>query len=185
MKARVPDILDALERRGTRRARDSMLRYGIIAPKAFGVPMATLQQMAKGIGRDHELAAALWETGWYEARMLASLVDEPDRVTATLIERAAADDRNFVKKGVSWALRSIGRRNATLNAASISLAARLVESPDAAARWIGRGALKELTSPAVQTRLAKRQARPRNDDTPPRPKRPNSSKRGIGLRPGM
>jgi len=40
--------------------------------KAFGVPVNVLQKYAKQLGRNHELAAALWETGWYEARMLAS-----------------------------------------------------------------------------------------------------------------
>ena len=45
-----------------------------------------------------------------------------------LIERAAADDRNFVKKGVSWALRAVGRRNPELNAAAVTLARRLAAS---------------------------------------------------------
>ena len=62
-----------------------------------------------------------------------------------LIESAAADDRNFVKKGVSWALRSIGRRNALLNSAAVALAHRLAASPAAAPRWIGKDALRDLT----------------------------------------
>jgi 3-methyladenine DNA glycosylase AlkD len=39
-----------------------------------------------------------------------------------LIEAAATDPRNFVKKGVSWALRAIGERNVVLNRAAIALA---------------------------------------------------------------
>jgi 3-methyladenine DNA glycosylase AlkD len=70
-----------------------------------------------------------------------------------LIEPAAVDERNFVKKGVSWALRRIGRRNAALNKSAAAVARRLSTSESPAARWIGRGALKELTSPAVQRRL--------------------------------
>ena len=70
-----------------------------------------------------------------------------------LIEGAATDDRNFVKKGVSWALRLIGRRNRELNAAAVALAKRLCESPEPAARWIGRDAFKELTGPVVIRRL--------------------------------
>jgi 3-methyladenine DNA glycosylase AlkD len=74
-----------------------------------------------------------------------------------LIERAAVDDRNFVKKAVNWALRSIGKRNAALNAAAVAVSRRLAESPHAAARWVGKDALRELTtSPAVLRRLAKR-----------------------------
>jgi 3-methyladenine DNA glycosylase AlkD len=72
-----------------------------------------------------------------------------------LVERAAPDERNFVKKAVSWALRSIGRRNAALNAASVKVAERLAASSKPAARWVGKDALRELTSSAVKKRLAK------------------------------
>jgi 3-methyladenine DNA glycosylase AlkD len=61
-----------------------------------------------------------------------------------LIEAAADDARNFVKKGVNWALRGIGKRNATLRAAAIAVAKRLAASADAAPRWIGKDALREL-----------------------------------------
>jgi 3-methyladenine DNA glycosylase AlkD len=74
-----------------------------------------------------------------------------------LIERAAPDERNFVKKAVSWALRSIGRRNEALNTAAVSVAKRLSASPTLAARWVGKDALRELTSPSVKQRLAKKQ----------------------------
>jgi 3-methyladenine DNA glycosylase AlkD len=70
-----------------------------------------------------------------------------------LIARAAADERNFVKKGVSWALRGVGRRSSKLNQASIALAKKLAGSKDAAPRWIGKDALRELSSAAVQRRL--------------------------------
>ena len=63
------------------------------------------------------------------------------------------DDRTFVKKGVSWALRLIGRWSVKLNKTSVTLARRLAVSAEPAARWIGRDALRELTSPAVVKRL--------------------------------
>ena len=71
----------------------------------------------------------------------------------TLIERAANDERNFVKKAVNMALRAIGKRNQKLNSAAVLLARRLAESDDQTARWIGRDALRELTSPSVRKRL--------------------------------
>ena len=71
-----------------------------------------------------------------------------------LIEKGARDERNFVKKGVNWALRALGRRNLALNAAAVTVARRLADSPQAAARWVGKDALRELTSPAVMRRLA-------------------------------
>jgi 3-methyladenine DNA glycosylase AlkD len=72
--------------------------------------------------------------------------DAPFIRSLPLIEQAAADERNFVKKGVSWALRGIGKRNAALNAAANKLAKRLAGSPNAAARWVGKDALRDLQS---------------------------------------
>jgi 3-methyladenine DNA glycosylase AlkD len=70
-----------------------------------------------------------------------------------LIERAATDPRNFVKKAVNMALRAIGKRNRELNSAAVLVSRRLSESNDSTARWIGRDALRELTSPSVMKRL--------------------------------
>ena len=62
-----------------------------------------------------------------------------------LIEEGANDDRNFVKKGVSWALRGIGKRNAKLKSAAIKVAQRLASSSQASARWVGKDALRDLS----------------------------------------
>jgi 3-methyladenine DNA glycosylase AlkD len=226
-KAVTREVLAWLERRGTKKNRDGMARYAIVAPKSFGVSVGDLRKKGKELGRSHELAMALWETGWYEARMLAPFVGEPERVTPSqmdrwardfdnwavcdalcfhlldrsphaydkvaqwatrreefvkraafalaaslaghdkaapdvnfekilpLIEKAADDDRNFVKKGVSWALRGIGMRSPDLHAASIALARRLAESNTPSARWIGKDALRDLSRPLVLKRVAK------------------------------
>jgi 3-methyladenine DNA glycosylase AlkD len=225
----VDAALTALEKMSTKRDMDNLQRFGIDAPKAFGVSMANIQQLARRLGQSHDLAAALWASGWYEARMLAAFVDDPalvtpaqmerwcrdfdnwgicdtvcfklfdrtphawDKVTAwhgrrkefekraafallaslaghdrtaadarfieglALVERAADDERNFVKKGVLWALRRIGTRNAALDAAAIATARRLAASAAPAARWIGREALREMTRGA-KTRGAKTRA---------------------------
>jgi len=83
--------------------------------------------------------------------------DSPDErfVRAlALVEAAADDDRNFVRKAVNWALRNIGKRNAALNAVAIEAAKRIGQRGTRAARWIAADALRELTNPA-------RHARPR------------------------
>lgn len=61
-----------------------------------------------------------------------------------LIELASRDSRNFVKKGVSWALRGIGKRSPRLRKHARAVAKRLAESPEAAARWVGKDALRDL-----------------------------------------
>lgn len=61
-----------------------------------------------------------------------------------LLERGATDERNFVKKGVSWALRMVGLQSPGLRKACTALAQRLTESDSASAKWVGREALREF-----------------------------------------
>jgi len=76
--------------------------------------------------------------------------------TFTLITSAATDPRNFVKKGVNWAIRGIGKRNLALNQAAISLCEDIQEIDDATAHWIAADALRELSSEKIQQRLIKK-----------------------------
>ncbi|MEJ0060861.1 MAG: DNA alkylation repair protein, partial [Terricaulis sp.] len=73
-----------------------------------------------------------------------------------LCAKAASDDRNFVKKAVSWALRAIGSRRAKLHDACIATATRLAASEDATERWVGKDVLRDLSRPLVKGRLAKK-----------------------------
>jgi len=76
-----------------------------------------------------------------------------------LVERVADDERNFVRKAASWALRSIGGRSAALNAAVLALARRLAASDNRTARATGKEAVRELGKPAVLKRLARKAER--------------------------
>ncbi|MFD2057996.1 DNA alkylation repair protein [Mesorhizobium calcicola] len=71
-----------------------------------------------------------------------------------IIEAHATDGRNFVKKGVNWALRSIGKRSMDMHGAVLAVAERLAQSTDKTARWIGRDAVKELSDAKTLERLA-------------------------------
>ena len=68
-----------------------MARYGISPAGTLGVNIPTIRALAKRAGRDHELARQLWDTGIHEARILATLVDEPSKVTRRQMDRWAAD----------------------------------------------------------------------------------------------
>jgi len=68
-----------------------MKRYGIKTEHALGVSLPKLRRLARRIGRDHETALALWETGIHEARILASLVDAPEDVTEAQAEKWVRD----------------------------------------------------------------------------------------------
>jgi 3-methyladenine DNA glycosylase AlkD len=73
-----------------------------------------------------------------------------------LVAKAARDERNFVKKGVNWALRGVGERSPALNQAAIALARKLAAAEDPAPRWIGKDALRQLATPATLRRLERR-----------------------------
>ena len=74
-----------------------------------------------------------------------------------IIKRESTDDRNFVKKAVNWSLRQIGKRNLNLNKIAIKTAREIQQIDSRSARWIAADAIRELTSEAVQNRLAKAQ----------------------------
>ncbi len=69
------------------------------------------------------------------------------------ITGASADERNYVKKAVSWALREIGKRNVTLNSDAIKLAEDIGKSSSETAQWISKSVLSELRSDRVQKRM--------------------------------
>ncbi|GAB5539012.1 MAG: DNA alkylation repair protein [Salibacteraceae bacterium] len=68
----------------------------------------------------------------------------------TWIEEASTDERNFVKKAVNWALRTIGKRNVDLRDRAIQVSNKLLASQSKSAQWIASDAIKELTKPNVK-----------------------------------
>ncbi|MGZ4211127.1 MAG: DNA alkylation repair protein [Actinomycetota bacterium] len=203
-------------------------RFGITGANRLGVRVTHLRRLARPHRGNHALALALWDSGVHEARLLATLIDDPKRVTKGQMERwvkaldswdlvdgacmnlfdktpnafdkalewsarrpefqkragfalmaalavhdkrapdasfrpflaaivrEANDERNFVRKAVNWALRSIGKRNASLNAAAIRTAEKVRALGSRPARWIASDALRELTSEAVRAAVRAR-----------------------------
>lgn len=221
----VRQVLDQLEALADPSRLAGMARYGIAVDAAMGVSIPELRGIARKFGTAHALALGLWDTGIHEARILASLVDDPkevtpsqmdawvrdfdswdlcDQVCSNLFDRTghafrkatrwagrrdefvrragfatmaaaavhrrdvgdeqfaaflpviaatATDERNYVKKAVNWALRQIGKRSRALNRKAVATAKQIQRMDSRSAQWIGSDALRELTSPAVQSRL--------------------------------
>jgi 3-methyladenine DNA glycosylase AlkD len=220
-------VLDRLKAEARPDQLEGMARYGMVTENRLGVSMPRLRALGKEIGRNHELALALWASGLADARILASIVEDPGAVTEEQMERwvqgvnswdvcdqvcmnlfektrfapekiaewaqrdeefikrsafsliaclawhdkgapdslflgflpiiraGASDERNFVKKAVSWALRHIGKRNLNLNVAALETASEIRQLDSRAARWIAANAIRELESEAVQNKLRK------------------------------
>lgn len=191
-------------------------RFGLPEEGALGVSLPQLRKLAREAKKDAQLARALWKTGVHDARLLATLVMDPDQLSrvaaekwlrdvrswdlcdglcmnvidktswayaaavkwarsedewvkragfATMaslavhdkeaedaafapffaaIEKHGADDRNYVKKAVSWALRQMGKRSPPLRRKAIASAKRLQKLDSKGARWAGADALREL-----------------------------------------
>ena len=226
--ASVEEVLEMLRAKARSDRLEGMARYGMVADRRLGVSVPEMRKMAKELGKDHELALELWKTGIPEARIVAAMIGEPEKLTEKqmedwvkdinswdvcdqvcmnlfektplawkkihdwsereeefvkrtafaliaclawhdkkvgderfvnlfpVIERGAADERNYVKKAVNWALRNIGKRNPDLNMAAIETAREILQIDSKAARWIASNAIKELESEAVQRRLGMR-----------------------------
>ena len=79
-------IVDKLESLANPEAVKGMARYGINPENNLGVSMPTLREMGKEIKRDHALAEQLWESGIHDARILATIIDDPKLVTEEQME---------------------------------------------------------------------------------------------------
>src|SRR6202171_6191375 len=72
---------------GEQRNIDGMARYGIRAKVVYGVAKPKMDELARRIGKNHDLALELWATGVHDARILAGMIDEPEQVNASQMER--------------------------------------------------------------------------------------------------
>ncbi len=93
----VRDVLRKLKSLSNPKALAGMARFGVVAKKAYGISAPQLKQIAKEIGRDHLLAQRLWASGVHEARVLAALIDEPEKVTRRQME-------SWAREFDSWAV---------------------------------------------------------------------------------
>jgi hypothetical protein len=104
---KIDDVMKALERAGSEQTRKTYRRHGARDPM-FGVPYSVLYPLQKKIGADQPLAEALWATGNYDARILATLVADGPAITSAVLERWRKDSehRALVMAFASVAARS-------------------------------------------------------------------------------
>lgn len=80
------EIIEELESLSNPEDVKGMARFGINHKKTYGVRMPELRRIAKNAGKDHELAEKLWNEGYNETKILASLVEDPKMVTEDQME---------------------------------------------------------------------------------------------------
>lgn len=219
------DILTFLYKESDAKQLQKMRRAGINTEHALGISVYRIRNISQTIEKNHELALELWKTMIHEAQMLATLIDEPNKVDEQQMEKwvldfnswdlcdhccsnlfdktdyayqkamewskreeefvkragfalmaalsvhdkntkdncfeqffdpiyqNSTDERNYVKKAVNWALRSIGKKNINLNKKAIKVAREIQTIDNKTAHWIAKDALKELTSEKVKKRI--------------------------------
>ena len=91
----VKDVLGKLQGKANPEHLEGMAKCGIAVEQRLGVSVPDMRKLAKEIGRDHRLALALWSTGIAEARILAAMIDDPDKLTEEQME-------DWVKGINSW-----------------------------------------------------------------------------------
>jgi len=82
----VEETLKKLEAKARPDQLEGMAQYGMIAERRLGVSVPDMRKMAKELGKDHELAIELWKTGIPEARIMAAMIDEPEKLSETQME---------------------------------------------------------------------------------------------------
>lgn len=116
------EIIKELKKHSNPADREGMARFGINPKYALGVRVPVLRALAKKIGRDHRLALALWQSKIHEARILASMIDESDKVTAKQMD-------SWIKGFNSWDV---------CDQACMNLFCRLPLAWDKAKEWVAR-----------------------------------------------
>jgi 3-methyladenine DNA glycosylase AlkD len=88
---KLQEVVSKLRSLGDPKAAEGAARFGVHVANILGVAAPALRKLAKEIGTDHKLAGQLWRTGIHDARALATLIDDPAKVTPTQMERWAKD----------------------------------------------------------------------------------------------
>ena len=215
-------IIQELERLSDVDFAENMKKFGIRYVKSYGLRLPQIRKIAKQCGKSHDLALKLWDYGYHETYLLATLVEESEKVTSSqlddwvntfyswdlvdqacinllrfipearenifiwcdsdgefvkrtafsliavlavhekesdfeiyfdIIREASKDGRNFVKKSVNWAIRQIGKIDLENNRKALDLAYEILEMDNKASKWVARGAIRELESEKVQSKL--------------------------------
>ena len=84
---KLEEILEEFDKNKNPENIEGMQRFGIDPEKVYGLKIPFLRKMAKKIKKNHELAMQLWELGFRETMILASMIDDPALVTENQIER--------------------------------------------------------------------------------------------------
>src|ERR1700761_42765 len=91
----VDEVIALLKEQAEEKYLAGMMRFGIANEKALGIAVPKLRTLAKTIKKDHQLALQLWDTEIHEARILASLVADPQLVTPQMMD-------SWVNDFASW-----------------------------------------------------------------------------------
>ena len=89
--ASVEEVLNKLKAKASPDKVEGMAKYGMVAEQRLGVSVPDMRKIAKEVGKDHKLALELWERGMPEARIVAAMIDEPEKLTEEQMEEWVKD----------------------------------------------------------------------------------------------
>jgi len=91
----VKEVIKKLEAKARGDQLEGMARFGMTLERRLGVSIPDMREISRELGKDHRLAVQLWETGILEAKIVAAMVDEPDKLSEAQME-------DWVKGINSW-----------------------------------------------------------------------------------
>jgi len=219
-------IINQLKSYADEENRKGMAKYGINTANALGVKVEKIREIARQTGKDDNLASELWDTGIHEARILATIIADPENADSdeldkwasdldswdlcdqfcsnlvsvsphakmkiiqwciqdenfvkragfatmanyvrknndipdkdiegyfSLIINESEDKRNYVRKAVSWALRSIGKTNIHYNRKAVKISKMLKDTGTKPAKETAQEALKDLQKRELLRKLS-------------------------------
>jgi len=93
--ASVEAVLERLQSKARPDQLEGMARYGMAIERRLGISVPDMRKMAKELGQDHNLALELWKTGIAEAKIIAAMIGDPNKLTERQME-------DWVKDINSW-----------------------------------------------------------------------------------
>jgi 3-methyladenine DNA glycosylase AlkD len=87
----VEEVMGELQSKAKAENIDGMARFAIVGDQRMGVSVPDMRKIAKSVGKNHQLALDLWDTGVPEGMIVAGMIAEPDKLTEEQMEDWVVD----------------------------------------------------------------------------------------------
>ena len=87
----VEEVMQELQSKAKPDQIEGMAKFAIVGDQRMGVSVPEMRKIAKAVGKNHQLALDLWETGVPEGMIVAGMIAEPEKLTDEQMEDWVVD----------------------------------------------------------------------------------------------